>query len=232
MTRIAQSFRLSFALGASLVLGCGAAVAGAGAPQTQIQGEQEAAPPPIDMTTDWPCVQRKVATMSVGQIWDGPSIDGVKGWFREPGMSDLIDVMAARRIALDDAEKALQKFAAGLPADQKDEKLTLLFAGLFDKVSSQRRVVLTGIEKYQRSQKERARELERQSSAIGDMEAKLPPGIHDDTPEMAAQREKFNWAQRIFQERQSNIPMACELPVLLEERLYAMTRAIRELMSS
>jgi hypothetical protein len=232
MTRIAQSLQLSIVLGASIALGCGFAWAGAGAPQTEIQGEQEAAAPPIDMTKDWPCVQRKVETMSVGQIWDGPSIEGVKGWFREPGMSDLIDTLAARRVSVEDAEKALQKFADGLPADKKDEKLTLLFAGLFDKVSSQRRVVLTGIEKYQRSQKERARELERQSSAIGELEAKLPPGIHEDTPEMAAQREKFNWAQRIFQERQSNIPMACELPVLIEERLYAVTRAIRGLMSS
>lgn len=231
MTRIAQTLQLSIVLGASIALGCGSAWAGA-APQTEIQGEREAAAPPIDMTKDWPCVQRKVETMSVGQIWDGPSIEGVKGWFREPGMSDLIDTLAARRVSVEDAEKALQKFADGLPADKKDEKLTLLFAGLFDKVSSQRRVVLTGIEKYQRSQKERARELERQSSAIGELEAKLPPGIHEDTPEMAAQREKFNWAQRIFQERQSNIPMACELPVLIEERLYAVTRAIRGLMSS
>ena len=232
MTRIAQSLQLSIVLGASIALGCAFAWAGAGAPQTEIQGEQEAAAPPIDMTKDWPCVQRKVETMSVGQIWDGPSIEGVKGWFLEPGRSELIDTLAARRVSVEDAEKALQKFADGLPADKKDEKLTLLFAGLFDKVSSQRRVVLTGIEKYQRSQKERARELERQSSAIGELEAKLPPGIHEDTPEMAAQREKFNWAQRIFQERQSNIPMACELPVLIEERLYAVTRAIRGLMSS
>jgi hypothetical protein len=233
MTRIAQSLQLSIVLGASIALGCGSALAGAAeAPHSEIQGEKEAAPPPIDMTKDWPCVQRKVTTLSVGQVWDGPSIEGVKGWFREPGMTDLIDMLAARRVAVEEAEKALQKFADGLPADQKDEKLTLLFAGLFDKVSSQRRVVLAGIEKYQRSQQARAKELERQSSAIGELEGKLPPGIHEDTPEMAAQREKFNWAQRIFQERQSNIPMACELPVLIEERLYAVTRAIRGLMSS
>ena len=232
MTRIAQSLRISIVLGASIALGCGSAWAGAaGATQTEIQGEQEAAPPPIDKNKEWPCVQRKVATMSVGQVWDGPSIEGVKGWFREPGMPELIDTLAARRVSVEDAEKALQKFADGLPADKKDEKLTLLFAGLFDKVSGQRRVVLAGIEKYQRSQIARAQELERQSSIIGEMEAKLPPGIHEDTPEMAASREKFNWAQRIFQERQSNIPMACELPVLIEERLYAVTRAIRGLMS-
>lgn len=203
-----------------------------GAGQTEIQGEQEATPPPIDMTKDWPCVQHKVETISVAQIWDGPSIDGVKGWFREPGMSDLIELMATRRVPVEEAEETVKKYADALPADKKDEKLTLLFAGLFDKVSSQRRSILAGIEKYQKSQKERARELEKQSTAIGALESKRPPGITEDTPELADAREKFNWAQRIFQERQSSIPLACELPVLLEERLYALTRAIRGLMTS
>lgn len=234
MTRIAHTFTIPLALLGALAIS-GPALAGAAAPgatQTEIQGEQEAAAPPIDMTKDWPCVQRKVDTVSVGAIWDGPSIEGVKGWFREPGMPDLIELLATRRIPVEDAEQAIQKFAEGLPADKKDEKLTLLFAGVFDKMNGQRRSVMSGIEKYQKSQKERATELEKQSTAIGALESKRPPGISDDTPELADAREKFNWAQRIFQERQSTIPLACELPVLIEERLYALTRTIRSLMTS
>ena len=29
---------------------------------------------------DWPCVQKKVETLGVSQVWDGPSIEGVTGW--------------------------------------------------------------------------------------------------------------------------------------------------------
>jgi hypothetical protein len=177
-------------------------------------------------------VQRKVETLSVAAIWDGPSIEGVKGWFREPGMADLIEFISTRRIPVDEAEQAITQYAEGLPKDQRDEKLVMLFAGLFDKMAGQRRSVMSGIEKYQKSQKERARELERQSTALGELESKQAPGTTQDTPEIAALREKFNWAQRIFQERQSSIPLACELPVLIEERLYALTRTIRGLMSS
>ena len=75
-------------------------------------------------------------------------------------------------------------------------------------------------------------ELERQSTAIASIESTRDPNATEDTPELAQAREKFNWAQRIFQERQSNIPMACELPVILEERLYALSRAIRGNMKS
>jgi len=233
MTRIALKLRVPLLL-AALVAGPLPLFAGAGQmPQTEIQGEKEAAPPPIDMTTDWPCVQRKMETLSVAAIWDGPSIEGVKGWFREPGMADLIEFVATRRVPVEEAEQAITNYAEGLPKDQRDEKLLMLFAGLFDKMAGQRRTVMSGIEKYEKSQKERARELERQSSAIGELEKKQPPGVTtEDTPELAALREKFNWAQRIFQERQSSIPLACELPVLIEERLYALTRTIRGLMSS
>jgi hypothetical protein len=232
MTSTAQRYRLPLA--ASLLwLGAGALSVAAGAGgTTTIEGEQEAAPPPIDMVAEWPCVQGKVENISVGQIWDGPPIDGVKGWFREKDVNDLIEVLASRRVPVEDGEKAIEAFAKAQPEDKRDEKLTLLFAGLFDKFSSQRRAVMGGILKYQKSQKERALELERQSTEIGKLEAKLPPGIQDDPPELAAAREKFNWAQRIFQERQSSMPLACELPVLIEERLYAFSRAIRADMKS
>mgnify|MGYP001184951861 CR=1 FL=1 len=225
--------RISFPLAAILsLLGSSALMAGAGSPPTTIEGQQEAAPPPIDMATDWPCVQRKVETMSVGQVWDGPPIDDVKGWFRDPDISQIIEALASRRVPVSEGEEAIRKFAAKQPEAERDARMTLLFAGLFDKITSQRRMVMTGIGKYQKAQKERALELERQSSAIADVERKLPPGITEDTPELAALREKYNWAQRIFQERQSSIPLACELPVLIEERLYAFSRTIRETMKS
>src|SRR5690606_9298378 len=141
MTRPAQTFRKPL-VALLLVLGCGAALAGA-APPTTIEGEADAAPPPIDMTADWPCVPPQMETLTVAQIWDGPPIDGVKGWFREPGVPDLIELLASRRVPLDDAEAAIKTFAEGQPEDKRDEKLTLLFAGLFDKVNGQRRSVMS-----------------------------------------------------------------------------------------
>ncbi|MDP1908873.1 MAG: hypothetical protein Q8K85_11280 [Hyphomicrobium sp.] len=237
MTSTARRYRMPLTA-SLLMLGAGAMLTGALATAaragggTQIEGAQEAAPPPIDMSAEWPCVQRKIESISVGQIWDGPPIEGIKGWFREKDVTDLIEVLASRRVPVADGEAAIKAFAEAQPEDKRDEKLMLLFAGLFDKISGQRRVVMTGILKYQKSQKERARELERQSTEIGALESKRPPGIVDDTPEIAAAREKFNWAQRIFQERQSSMPLACELPVLIEERLYAFSHAIRANMKS
>lgn len=234
MTRTAQFYRLPLLVG-SLVLGSTTLLAqtppGA-APEAAVEGNTEAGPPPLDPTKEWPCVQRRVEQISVGQVWDGPQIDGLSGWFREPKIVELIELLSSRRVPVEQAEAAIKAYADSLPEAERDQKLSLLFAGLFDKVSSQRRSVMSGILKYQKSQIARSQELERQTTAIGELESKRPPGISDDTPELADAREKFNWATKIFQERQSSIPLACELPVLIEERLYAMARAIRSNMKS
>jgi hypothetical protein len=196
------------------------------------------------MKADWPCVQHKVETVSVSQIWDGPTIEGLKGWYKDKDLMGLIELLASRRVPVTQAEVAIKKFADAQPEGERDAKLTMLFAGLFDTVLSQRRSVISGIEKYQKSQKERARELERQSTEIAKLESQQaanggsPKDISDTgaamsgSPELDQAREKFNWAQRIFQDRQQNIPLACELPVLIEERLYSVVHSIRSLMKS
>ncbi|HEX2841126.1 hypothetical protein [Hyphomicrobium sp.] len=237
MTRNVPSFRTPLIIGA-LLLGSSFAMAGGppgaapAAPEAAIEGAQDAAPPPLDPTKSWPCVQGKVETLSVTQVWDGPSIDGLKGWFRDSELVTLIDLLSSRRVPLDQAEAAIKKYAEAQPENERDAKLSMLFAGLFEKVNGQRRTVMSGIEKYQKSQIARSKELERQSTEIAKLESTRDPNATEDTPDLAAAREKFNWAQRIFQERQGNVPLACELPILIEERLFALSRSIREQMKS
>ncbi len=108
--------------------------------------------------------------------------------------------------------------------------MTKLFAGLFSTVNTQRRSIIGGIEKYQRSQKSRAEELEKQGVDLAKLKGDI---VVDDTaavPE-SEEEQKLYWAGRIFQERQANIPIACELPAVLEERLFELTRHIRSKMS-
>lgn len=227
MTRTAHLLCLPLLAG-TLLLGPAAL---AQAPETTIEGKKEAEAPALDATKEWPCVQRRVETLTVGQIWDGPSVEGLSGWFRDPKLVELIEALSSRRVPLEKAEAAIKSYAEGLPEGERDQKLTLLFAGLFDKVAGQRRTVMSGIVKYQKSQIERSKELERQTSELARLQDQAASN-ESAAKDLAAAEERFNWAQRIFQERQSNIPLACELPVLIEERLYAVTRSIRENMKS
>jgi len=43
---------------------------------------------------------------------------------------------------------------------------------------------------------------------------------------------KYKWEVRVFQEKQANIPLACEIPELIDQRAGDIARAIRAQMKS
>jgi hypothetical protein len=179
---------------------------------------------------DWPCVQRKIATLTSAQMWDGPAVDGLTQWRDDAEIAKLVGVLASRRVPLDDAGAAIAKFAAARPPQMRDEALKLLFAGLVTTVSNDRAVVIGGIERFQQRQKARAAEIERQGAAIRELKERA---ANDEKArvELAAAQDRHDWDARVFTERQQSLPLACEIPVLIEQRLFELGRAIRSHMS-
>ncbi len=108
---------------------------------------------------DWPCVQRKVATLTSSQMWDGPAVDDLTQWRDNEEMRKLIAVLANRRVPLEEAAAAIARFSSAQPQDQRDDALKLLFAGLLNIINNDRAVVMSGIERFQQRQKARAAEI-------------------------------------------------------------------------
>lgn len=182
-------------------------------------------------TPNWPCIQRKVENLAVGQVWDGPAIKGLKDWWSDKPTMQLIDLLAARRTSKEDAEKAIKAFAAAQPADKRDAALTLVFAGLFDKVNSTRRGIISGIERYFKAQEKRAQKIEEMGITLNKLEAEAEK---NDAAMAKFKKAKsdYDWASRIFQERQSNMPLACEVPVLIDQHLFQVAQLIRQSMDN
>jgi hypothetical protein len=179
---------------------------------------------------DWPCVQRKVATLTAAQMWDGPAVDDLTQWLDNEEIGKLIAVLASRRVPLEQAAAAIAQLAAAQPPDRRDDVLKLLFAGLISTVNSDRAAVIGGIERFQRRQKARAAEIERQGAVLRQLRERA---ASDATAraELAAAEERYNWDVRVFTERQQSLPLACEVPVLIEQRLFELGRAIRSHMN-
>lgn len=175
---------------------------------------------------DWPCVQRKVATLTSAQMWDGPPVDSVTQWRDNEEIGNLIPILASRRVPIEEAAAAVAAFAAAKPQDQRDDALRLLFAGLLNTTNSDRAVVMNGIERFQRRQKARAAEIERQGAEIRQLREKAAT-YGTARAELVAAEEKYNWDVRVFTERQQSLPLACEVPVLIEQRLFELGREIR-----
>ena len=180
---------------------------------------------------DWPCVQRKVLTISAGQVWDGPPLEDLKGWEDDEKIGELTTILQSRRVSLEDAEKAIKEFAQSQPEGERDQKLTLLFASVLTKINTDRKFVIGRVEEFQKRQKARAAELEREGEKLGQSNQPIP------SPDSAAagtsdfkltpEQETYNWNAFIFQERQQNLAVACDIPALIEQRAYEIARLIR-----
>ena len=179
---------------------------------------------------DWPCVQRKVAKLTSAQMWDGASVDDLTQWRDNEEMTKLIAVLASRRVSLEQAAAAIARFAAAQPQERRDGALKLLFAGLLSTINSDRTIVMSGIERFQQRQKARAAEIERQGTAIRELKERA---VNDEKAraELAAAEDRYNWDVRVFSERQQSLPLACELPVLIEQRLFELGREVRSRMN-
>ena len=179
---------------------------------------------------DWPCVQRRVATVTSAQMWDGPDVDDLTQWRDSDEMKKLIARLISRRIPLDQATDAIAQFAAAQQPNERDQALKHLFAGLVDATNNDRSVVIHGIERFQQRQKARAAEIERQAAELRQLKEQA---ASDEKARavLTAAEERHQWDLRVFTERQQSIPLACEVPVLIEQRLFELGRAIRTHMS-
>lgn len=183
---------------------------------------------------DWPCVWRKTLTLDAATIWDGPTIDDKIEWRTNDEVRNLSQALISRRVKIEDAEASIKKFAEKQAADVKDQNLTALFAGVLSRTNDERKIVMGGIERFHKRQLARAKEIEKQGLALPNIGESLPtdPVSATEIDKLSPEEEKYRWEVRVFQERQQNIPLACEIPQLMDERAGALARAIRAEMKS
>lgn len=204
------------------------------APNAAVTPEDNAAvkfsPSDILSSPDWPCIQRKVPTISPAQVWDGPPLDGIKEF--SPDIRDLTEVLESRRVSAEDAEKAIKEYAAKVPEAERDKKLTELFASVLSEINTDRAFVMNRVEEFQKRQKGRAAELEREGQKLAEKGIAATDELLPTETKLTPEQQEYNWNARIFQERQQNLTMACEIPTLIEQRAYEIGRLIRAQMKS
>lgn len=174
---------------------------------------------------DWPCIQRKVPELSLGQIWNGPELPAsATGWPNDKDVAELVAELAQRRIPIAEAQQTIRDFAPQLKSDEKAARLTMLVRGLFDHMNGERSQVISGIGRYARGQADIAARLRKEASAVGEMQAKPDADI----AKIQELTDRLNWETRIFEERVQSLTFVCEVPTLIEQRLYALAKTVAE----
>jgi hypothetical protein len=173
---------------------------------------------------DWPCNQLKVPEISVAAVWAGPAIDDVRDtWQNDPAIRDLVDRLAARRTPMDEAEKLIADFLTG-GAMEKEDKAKRLFAGVFERLNRQRSEVMTGIERTTRKQKALAGKIRSDALEL----RTLHDAAEHDPAKVEELTNQVAWSTRVFEDRRKTISYVCEVPALIERRLFSLARAIQQ----
>jgi len=168
---------------------------------------------------DWPCIQRLQPHLSMAQVWGGPVPDAAAvALAKTPEIQREAEVIAVRRTPVADAEARIGTFAESNEA----EGLVALFVASFDHINTTRDRALAGITRYAHKQaalEGRIEEIRHEFRALQEAEEK-------DFDRMDALEQELDWSTRIFQDRQQSLIYVCETPVILEQRAFAIGRAV------
>ncbi len=169
----------------------------------------------------WPCIQRKVETLSLGIMWPHPVPESTpQESISEAGVT-LSTKLALRRVSLEEAETLVTEFANSHP-DLTTDDLGLVFRNVFDRIGKERSTIIKGISRYSLKQIALSQAIDETRVTMSNlMKADAP-----DFDEVDRLEEKLDWDERIFRDRAKSLTYVCETPVLLEKRVYAIAQIL------
>lgn len=175
---------------------------------------------------DWPCVQRLVPELAEGQMWAGPPLASVEGfWMADPVIAPLVPELVDIARPMDEVSRLIGDFAAATPADAREARLTMLFQGVLDYVNGERSRVVERIKRYARGQRALADQIAEVSAKLHGIRVDIAP--EDQPPEIQETLRRRDWDLRVFDDRMSMLSQVCDQPVLLEQRVFAVAREIQ-----
>jgi hypothetical protein len=177
---------------------------------------------------DWPCQQLKVPGIAIASVWNGPPLeigDGAKP--TDAKQAELVSRLAARRTPIEDARTLITDYVIGTSAE-KQEKAKTLFAALYSTLNAQRDEVMNGIERFSRKQKVAADDIREQAQKLREMQDKSTVD-QAQTEDLAS---RLAWQTRIFEDRRKATSYVCDVPVLIEKRLFDLGKAIQDVLNA
>jgi hypothetical protein len=169
---------------------------------------------------DWPCIQRRVDSLSVGQMWPGPFPE--TDWRVIEALRTLGPALAQRRVSVEEVGERAAAYADTLPEADRAEHMALLFTAILEQINAQRAQLISGVGRYARRQAALAERVDQRRAEI----AALMDAEDKDFDRIDAVEEALEWDTRIFRERAQSLSYVCEAPVLLEQRAFAIARIL------
>jgi hypothetical protein len=140
---------------------------------------------------------------------------------------ELVGRLAARRTSMEDARKLIADYLSGTN-EEKQDKAKVLFSALYSTLNGQRDQVMSGIERFSRKQKAMAEDIREKTQKMRQAQD-MPNADQAQNDELASQ---LLWQTRIFEDRRKTTSYMCDVPVLIEKRLFDLGSAIQNALNS
>jgi hypothetical protein len=172
--------------------------------------------------SDWPCVQRLVPELSAGQMWTGTVIEELPAdLVLNEDLQALAERLASSGLPPEEAAKAVTEALADVPEDQRPLYRAALFRVTLERINEQRTAIIEGIQTYARRQQALAGKITANGRKL--VELRHEAGKAGEVEELTNERA---WDMRVFDERQRSLTALCDQPVHLEQRAFALARAM------
>ena len=176
---------------------------------------------------DWPCMVIEVPHLALASAWSGPSVDRyLASWPADPALADLARRVSERRMPPEEAAREIHAFA-GAAGTQRHDRLLELMAGVFTTLAAERDAVMAGLDRFGRRQKELAGEIRTDVETL--RTAQAAPDAKPAT--LTAMQQKVTWETRMFEQRRDALHYACDVPTLIEQRLFVLARIVEPLLN-
>jgi hypothetical protein len=170
---------------------------------------------------NWPCVQRKVPQLSLGQVWAGPLPDAAtEALAHSREVEALAALLELRKLTEEEQRALVERFVEG--GGDRAQRLTALYLATFERINRHRAALVDGIGRFALKQKELSAQIEERRHEIARLSAADPV----DFDAIDAEEERLDWDTRIFTDRKQSLTYVCETPVILEQHAFALGRLV------
>ncbi len=185
---------------------------------------------PEEPPKKWPCDQVYNPKLNLTAIWQGPPIEQeLKDWWKDDDVIEYVNKLAdpvlEETVGVELIEEFAKKYSyfGFIKKPEQKQKLTYLFAGLYQKAKDRRNRQYIGIIKF----------VERQDSirnAIGSSSKLIrkyrKAKLDEKDPKFVEASAQLKWNTRVFDQRTRLTEYICEEPVFNTQRLGYQARKI------
>ncbi|MCB2053517.1 MAG: hypothetical protein KDE35_04660 [Geminicoccaceae bacterium] len=175
---------------------------------------------------DWPCIQRKVPALAIGQMWGGPIPDEIAAadWRPPAELRTAASEIAPRRVPMQDVEAKASALVAKVEGSARGERLAALFATVLRHLNRERGEIIEGIGRYAHRQKDLSVRVDGMQQELARLEK--APEDERDMDRIEELQDELAWEARVFKERAQSLSYVCEAPVLIERRAFEIARTL------